>query len=118
MNNEFTYSNLDSGKLSSLFKSTGDVSVKLSTKRSKIAMRFLDLISKLVGRDGKDYSLVRSILFLTRYLFLLVRIISFHPKLFQLFIFYFTNQPNHFLYDNGDGTQTIKFLSGEEGTTH
>jgi hypothetical protein len=94
-------------------KSSGSVSVKLSNKRAKLALQLTEIMNKITGSDGKDYSFSESVMFLISYLGLLIRIIIFHRKLFQLFVYYFYYHPNCGVENIGDGFSTIKFTPEE-----
>lgn len=106
---EHTYKTLNSTRLSSEMKSSGSVSVKLSKKRTKLALQLTEIMNKITGHDGKDYSFFQSIIFLIGYLGLLIRIVIFHRKLFQLFIYYFYFHPSYVVESEDDEFSIIKF---------
>lgn len=92
---QITYERLNSNDLSSEFKNLAVVSVKLSKKRANIALRFITSMKKLMGEDTEELSIIKSLLVAISQIIILIRMVFFHPRLFQIFIFYFNNQPSY-----------------------
>ncbi len=107
--NTYTYRTLNSTRLSSEMKSSGSVSVKLSKKRTKLALQLIEIMNQITGSDGKDYSFFESVIFLINYLGLLIRIMIIHRKLFQLFVYYFYYHPNYVVVNMDNEFSTVKF---------
>jgi hypothetical protein len=116
--NEFTYEQLKSGKLMSALKVSDSVSVKLTKKQSRVAISFIEKAKILMGEDGRDRTVINSFVVLLSQLFLLIRMVCFYSKLFELFIFYFNSQPEYTVSDNGDSSQIIRFFKLEGNVAH
>lgn len=113
MLSEFTYKTLNSGRLTTVLNSAGRVSVILQKKHAKAAIKLIERINKLSGQDNNNRSVLHSMILLLSYLFLLIKIMCFHGKLFQLFIFYFTNQPSYSLESGERDHHKINFFTAE-----
>jgi len=109
--NEYTYKTLNSSLLSSEMKANGRVAVNMSNKRIRLAVKLIQIVGKVTGKDDKDYSLFQSFILLIHYLGLLSRIVLFHRRLFQLFIYFFYNYPNYIVEEKEDGNSVIIFVS-------
>jgi hypothetical protein len=110
MLNEFTYGNLDSNKLSVILKSSDSFIIKLTKKRAKLSLKFIELMNTLMGHSDKDYPTFYHFIILARVLFIMARMGVFHGRLFQLFIFYFNNQPDYLLENGKSKFQVIRFF--------
>ena len=113
MVSEFTYNALRSADLSKTLKEFGHVTISLSKKRAKLTLKLIRFLEELTGRDGREHSLFRSIWILTTYLSLLIRIMSFHGRLFQIFVFYFSNAAKATQEDSGGTLVKLHFISLE-----
>lgn len=107
--NEFIYKTLNTSQLSSAMRTDGSVAVKLTRKRAELTVKLIEFLNKLTGQDDKDYSFFQLLIFLLRYLGLLVRLVIFHRKLFRIFIFYFYNHLSYIIDDKEADLVVINF---------
>ena len=116
--NEYTYETITSRDLSACLKRNGYVTIVLPKRRASITIRFIEYLNLLRGHNGNKVSVAKTAYIFIKYLALLFRIIIFHRRLFQVFMFYFSRQPEY-VHDASKGKrQTIQFFDVSQATFH